>query len=66
MEWQIALRPGQRRKLDHESEEALAEQRKASVRVKVEHPFLKVKGCSATPKYATGLWRRTGSVWRCF
>ena len=34
VEWQIALRPGQRRKLDHESEEGLAEKRKASVRAK--------------------------------
>ena len=44
VEWQVAMRPGQRRKLDPESEEALAEQAKASVRAKVEHPFLRVKG----------------------
>ena len=43
VEWQIAMRPGQRRKLDHASAEALAETGKASVRAKVEHPFLKVK-----------------------
>ena len=43
VEWQVAMRPGKRRKLDPGSEEALAEKRKASVRAKVEHPFLKVK-----------------------
>ena len=37
------MRPGQRRKLDPESAEALAEKAKASVRAKVEHPFLKLK-----------------------
>ena len=44
VEWQVAMRPGRRRKLDPESEEALAEKAKASVRAKVEHPFLRVKG----------------------
>ena len=43
VKWQVAMRPGKRRKLDPESEEALVERRKASVRAKVEHPFLKVK-----------------------
>ena len=43
VEWQVAMRPGKRRKLDPESAEALAERSKASVRAKVEHPFLKVK-----------------------
>ena len=43
MEWRVAMRPGQRRKLEPGSEEALAEKVKASVRAKVEHPFLKVK-----------------------
>ena len=43
VEWQVAMRPGKRRKLDPGSEEALAERSKASVRAKVEHPFLKVK-----------------------
>lgn len=41
--WQVALRPGQRRKLEAESAAARAERRKASVRAKVEHPFLWVK-----------------------
>ena len=48
------------------SPEALAERRKASVRAKVEHPFLKVKRVFGYAKVATGDWRRTGSVWRCF
>ena len=43
VEWQVAMRPGKRRKLEPESAEALAERNKASVRAKVEHPFLKVK-----------------------
>ena len=43
VEWQVAMRPGKRRKLDSESAEASAEKHKASVRAKVEHPFLKVK-----------------------
>ena len=41
VEWQVAMRPGKRRTL--ESPEAIAEKGKASVRAKVEHPFLKVK-----------------------
>ena len=36
VEWHVALRPGRRRQLPSESEEALAEKRKASVRAKVE------------------------------
>ena len=43
VEWQVAMKPGQRRQLEPGSEEALAEKRKASVRAKVEHPFLYVK-----------------------
>ena len=34
VEWQVAMRPGRRRKLEPESEEALAEKVKASVRAK--------------------------------
>ena len=37
------MRPGRRRQLEPGSDEALAERAKASVRAKVEHPFLKVK-----------------------
>ena len=42
--WQVALRPGQRRKLEPGSEAALAEKVKASIRAKVEHPFWDAKG----------------------
>ena len=41
--WQVAMKPGKRRLLDRDGAEAAAEQRKASVRAKVEHPFLYVK-----------------------
>ena len=43
VEWQVAMRPGHRRKLDPDCEEALVEKAKAPVRAKVEHPFLRVK-----------------------
>ena len=39
----MAMRPGRRRQLERWSEEAVEERRKASVRAKVEHPFLWVK-----------------------
>ena len=44
VEWQVAMKPGQRRKLEPGSLVALAERVKASIRAKVEHPFLDVKG----------------------
>ena len=43
VDWQVAMKPGQRRKLDPESDAALGERVKASIRAKVEHPFLDVK-----------------------
>ena len=43
VDWQVAMRPGKRRKLEPGSDEAVAAKEKASVRAKVEHPFLKVK-----------------------
>ena len=43
VEWRVAMRPGNRRKLEPGSREALAEKVKASVRAKVEHPFLRLK-----------------------
>ena len=43
VEWLVAMRPGKRRKLEPGSDAALAENAKASVRAKVEHPFLRVK-----------------------
>ena len=42
-DWQVAMRPGRRCRLDKEGPEEAAERRKASVRAKVEHPFLYVK-----------------------
>lgn len=44
VEWQVAMKPGQRRKLEPDSEAALAEKVKASIRARVEHPFWDVKG----------------------
>ena len=43
VEWRLAMRPGQRRQLEPGSEEAEEERLKASIRAKVEHPFLWVK-----------------------
>ena len=43
IEWRVALRPGLRRRLTPESVDAQREKQKASVRAKVEHPFLYVK-----------------------
>ena len=43
VEWRVAMRPGQRRKLEPGSPGELVEKGKASVRAKVEHPFLYVK-----------------------
>ncbi len=43
VDWQVAMRPGKRRKLDPGSAEAMSEKRKASVRARVEHPFHKLK-----------------------
>ncbi len=43
VEWQVAMRPGQRRKLEPGSEAEMEEKQKASIRAKVEHPFLWVK-----------------------
>ena len=43
VEWRVAMRPGKRRQLDPGSGEELMEKAKASVRAKVEHPFLRLK-----------------------
>ena len=43
MDWLVAMRPGLRRKLEPGSEETLVEKLKASMRAKVEHPFLRMK-----------------------
>jgi IS5 family transposase len=73
MDWQVAMKPGQRRKLEPGSPAALGEKVKASIRAKVEHPFLDVKRLFGYAKSlpsrkrgcATGAWPRTGSEWRC-
>ena len=44
VEWRVAMRPSRRRQLEPGSEEAVEERRKASIRAKVQHPFLWVKG----------------------
>ena len=43
VEWRVAMKPGRRRLLAEGGAEEAAEARKASVRAKVEHPFLYVK-----------------------
>ena len=43
VQWLVAMKPGQRKKLEPGSLDAWAERVKASIRAKVEHPFLKVK-----------------------
>ena len=56
VEWQVAMKPGQRRKLERGSLAALGEKVKASIRAKVEQPFLDVKGLFGYAKvYYRGL-----------
>jgi len=43
VDWRLAMKPGKRRTLEPDSAEALGEKAKASIRAKVEHPFLDVK-----------------------
>ena len=43
VEWRVAMRPGRRRQLPADGEEARREKEKASVRAKAEHPFFYVK-----------------------
>ena len=43
VQWQVALKPRQRQKLEIGSPAAIGEKVKASIRAKVEHPFLYVK-----------------------
>ena len=66
VEWRVAMRPGRWRTLDPGSGEALAEKAKASVRAKVEHPFLRLKRLFGYAKVRyRGSWPRTRSGWRC-
>ena len=43
VDWQVAMKAGKRRRLNKAGAQEAAERRKASVRAKVEHPFLYVK-----------------------
>ena len=43
LDWEVAMKAGKRRQLDKSGPQEQAEKRKASVRAKVEHPFLYVK-----------------------
>ena len=43
VDWEVAMKAGKRQQLDKSGAEEAAEKRKASVRAKVEHPFLYVK-----------------------
>ena len=43
VDWQVAMRAGKRRLLDKAGAQEAAERRKASMRAKVEHPFLYLK-----------------------
>ena len=43
VQWQVAMKPGQRRRLEPGGPAAIVEKVKASIRAKVEHPFLDVK-----------------------
>ena len=43
VDWETAMKPGRRRRLDKSGPEEAVEKRKASVRAKVEHPFRCVK-----------------------
>ncbi len=61
VEWQVALKAGQRRRLAADSAEARAERRKAEVRAKVEHPFLYGKRHFGYAKAPIAAWPRTGS-----
>ncbi len=69
VEWRVAMRNGRRRKLEPGSEEALVEKLvekgKASVRAKVEHPFLKLKRLFGYGKVRYRGLAKNWSGWRC-
>lgn len=63
VEWNIAMRPGQRSKLPKSSPENRIERIKASVRAKVEHPFLFIKRIFGYRKVRyRGLAKNTGRL----
>ena len=55
IDWQVAMRPGKRRKLDPESAEAVSEKRKASVRAKSLPPTA-IGGGAPVPESEAGVW----------
>ena len=60
VDWQVAMKPGQRRKLEPDSWLALAEQEKASIRDKVKRPFGDLEGLFGYAKTrCRGLYRTT-------
>ena len=60
VEWRVAMGASKRRRLDPESVDAQSEKQKASVRAKVEHPFLYVKRHFAYAKVRyRGLYKNT-------
>ena len=61
VEWQVAMRPGKRRKLDPESAEALAEKNKASVRAKSLPPTA-IGGGAPVPEGEADIWLLQGSL----
>ena len=65
IDWQVALRRGQRRRLAPGSAAADAEQRKASIRSKVEHPFLYVKRHFGYGQVRYRAWPKTAPGCAC-
>ena len=63
VDWQVAMKPGKRRRLERTGPEEAAEDHKASVRAKVEHPFLYVKRQFGYAKVRyRGLWKNNASL----
>ena len=65
VEWRVAMRPSRRRQLERGSEAAVEERRKASIRAKVEHPFLWMKRRFGYAKVRYRGLPRTRNGWRC-
>ena len=61
VEWQVAMRPGKRRKLDPESAEASAEKHKASPTPEKEHPIATVLKVNRNERRLAESYRSKGS-----
>ena len=61
IDWQVAMRPGKRRKLDPVCDEALTEKLKASVRAK-SLPSTAIGGGTSLPEGEACVWLRQGSL----